>query len=126
MSRAKYLLENYPALWAQARGEVEDALEGNRGPGFVEVNRDQGGHSDSTAARAAKLLEANILAGDLNRVRMWIDTRLPPEDRPLLLAVWRARNLGWWWVARELRREMARCVDRWNQLCNDLQEFLDR
>lgn len=126
MNRAEYLLQNFPGLWYQVNEDIEDTFGCGSHEVYVEIGRGHGSHSDPTARRAAKLYDANILTGDLARVRQWIDTQLPPEDRHLLLAVWRAGNLGWFWVARELRSEVVECIYRWNRLCTNLQEFLDR
>lgn len=124
--RAKYLLTNYPSLWSQVHESIEDALEGGSHGVIVEVGRDCGRQSDSTAGRAIKLHEASTLAGDLVEVRTWIDLCPLPEDRALLIAIWRSRTLGWCWVSKELRMEVNKCIDQWNRLCDNLQVFLDK
>lgn len=124
MSRAKYLLENFPGLWAKAQGEVEDIIEGC---GHRELSGIQGagGHSDPTGNRAARLAEAHDLTIILEKVRQWIDKELPPGDRPLLLAVWRY-PFGWYWIARELHRGVPECRNNWIHLCSKLEDFLSR
>lgn len=125
--RGEYLLANFPGLWEMVHGQVEDIIEGGSAGDFTTTGRYSGGtHGDPTGKRAIHLYEINNLAGELWKVRSWIDTQLPPGDRPLLVAAWRAGPLGWRWVARELRTGVAECIDRWSHLCNNLQVILDR
>jgi len=121
----EYLLRHYPTLFQQVRERAADAVEGGNHGDLSRINRrPQGGHSDPTARKALALLEAGDLAAQLSLIREWIDTLLAPEDRPVLLAVWRQGFLGWERAAREVGLEAVECQRRWSGMVTQLTGWL--
>jgi hypothetical protein len=123
---AGYLLKHFPVLYEQALQQAEDALVGNMA--FDVTNpqrRGKGKHSDPTGKRAVALAEANLLASKLALIRRWIDEELSLEDRPLLLSVWRNSWCGWRGVSKETGLGVGECQRRWNELTQQLADWLE-
>ncbi|MCL6558131.1 MAG: hypothetical protein K6U74_04880 [Firmicutes bacterium] len=122
---AAYLLRHFPVLWEQACLMAENALEGGSHGDLTGTGRHPtGSHGDPTARRALALVQARSLKSKLKLIEQWINTRLPPEDRPLLLAIWRYGWLGWPAVARELGRGAGECRRRWAVMVKGLTNWL--
>lgn len=121
--QAAFLLSNYPALTEHLELRRENILEGYR-QSAVAGGRSGSDHSDPTAKKAVLLLEESGLAKMLALVRQWIDEKLPPGARPLLLTVWRVGRFGWSWVAKEQCTEVKKCQDEWESLVEDMLSFL--
>ena len=122
---AGYLLKYFPSLHEQAQRQAEDALEGNVAASLTENRHGQGGYTDQTARRGIALAEASVLADKLTLVRQWIDEELNPDDRLILLSVWRGNRWDdWHWVSREMRMGVNECRQRWNRLIQGLAAWL--
>lgn len=120
-----HLLKRFPVYWQQALIDVEDDLEPSSSGNFDTVNRHgQGGHSDPTGDKALRLVDLSDLIDKLKKIRQWIDQELHPEDRALLVAMWRVGVYGWRVVARELRWEVQTCVLRWESLLTSLSGWM--
>ena len=118
---AAYLLKNYPVLWEQSHVMADDALYGRSGKEPGADRKAEGVHSDPTANRGIALYEAHSLADGLAQVRAWIDSRLPPENRILLIAIWRMISFGWGRVARETGRlGVGECQRTWGAMVENL------
>ena len=126
MKTAAYLLKYFPNLYEQAQRQAEDALEGNVTVNLTKMRSGQGGYSDRTGQMAVTLAEANLIASKLILIRQWIDEELNPDDRLILLSVWRSNRWGgWWWVSREIGLEVCGCRQRWDRLVQGLAAWLE-
>lgn len=115
----------YPIFWEQAQEMVAAALFGGSCGDYTGAGRRvEGAHSDPTMMRALRLLEARELQEQLALVRRWVDCELRPEDRPLVLAVWRVGWLGWRTVGRELGLPGWWCRSRFDELTQQLFSWL--
>lgn len=123
--QANYFLAHFPVLTREVRNRRDDIINQCRQEAFAGGTRGSG-HSDPTANKAILLADGSVLEDILCGVRAWIDADLPPQDRPLLIAVWRSRNYGWFYVSRELKREVRRCQARWSILTSHLAVHLNQ
>ena len=124
-SQSSYLLANYPALFEQVGNEREDILHGYWQEAFAGGNCGSG-HSNSTARKALLLLKNRDIVELLTRVEKWIDNELLPRDSILLMTVCRLERFGWHKVARNIQRGVWECIQRWENMTNQLADYLNR
>lgn len=91
MVLAGHLLRRYPLLYSYIEGRRANIIHGYR-QGSFGVIRAGSGVSDPTGNKVVRIDDLTAIATTGKIIRQWIDTGLKPEDRPLLLAVWRGKN----------------------------------
>ena len=108
------LLSGYPMLYNYVTGRREDIIHGYRQGCFGSI-RSSGGVSDPVLSKVVRLDELSraVLVGRL--VRRWIDYELQPEDRPVLLAVWRGAKL-----------DEGRWRHRWETMTDNLAGYMSQ
>lgn len=114
----------FPLYWVRAHEDADQALYGRYGRPFDSVGRGSG-TNDPTARRGIAYAEAREELQRLALVRPWIDERLPPADRPLLIDVWRYHKYGWRWVAKHVGLEAIECRERWDKLTGQLNGWMN-
>ena len=117
----KRLLLYFPQNWLAYRENEEQVLYGGWERPFDDVKVTTGGISDPTGNKAVALAALHDQLNRLNVVRQWIDHRLPPGDRRLLISVWRYHEFGWLTTARNTGLGVSECKRRWNRLTTDLE-----
>lgn len=110
------LLRFYPAHWRiwQARKEVINgaySAEAGLGRGYLRTDR---------AAILMVMLDKHYSM--LQVVGAWIDQELQPEDRPLLLDVW--RRCDWRMITRKNGGTLWANQERWNQMIAGLIQYV--
>lgn len=110
------LLKSYPALFRQILWTREEALNAYRSAGDWSGVPcfSTGSVSDQTGKRATLLAMISERENLVKAIRHWIDTRMPSEDRDMLLLVWKGHD--WQDIERMTGRQAWRCEARWEML----------
>jgi len=107
---AECLLLGYPCRWSVAREMRQQIIDSqDNGRLCHEGRAQQGQHADSTFK---KMVQLDALAQEeavLEVFREWLTTGLAPEDRILLINLWRGRTLS------ELDREAGQLGSAWRR-----------
>lgn len=89
-SMASYILLEYPKRWdamQERRQQIIDAC-GN-GNAYHGDGTSRGGHGDDTLRKVMQLVDLDTEENYLKVVREWLSTGLDPQDRAVLLNLWR-------------------------------------
>ena len=93
-SMATCILLDYPRKWntlQERRKQIIDAYgNGSACHGSFTAS---GGHSDETFKKVARLTEMDEEESYLKVVREWFTTGLAPEDRVIIIELWRHQSL---------------------------------
>lgn len=117
LHNAEKLLRNYPALTAYVSGRRLDILSNYS----AYTRSTETNHADPTGNRVVKILELSKLERALKITAKWLDNELFPDNRSLLLDVW--RGYPWRFIAR---REGWQCMETWNQMTTSLANYMNR
>lgn len=103
----------YPSIWELRENARELILEENN------RNENSGGRhgnsvADRTAAKAIRLVEFDEKLSAFDVITKWIDCAMSPEDRELLLLIW--RGIPWDYIARKMYLTKQEVGRRWHQM----------
>ena len=119
-SAAGELLISFPKRWESLQAKREQILESYHSANAYDGARIQvGGHSDPTAKRAGKLVEAEEQDALLQEVRRWLAIGPDQTDRLILIGLW--RGLGVMTIAQRYRVWDIR--QRWQRMAQGLSRF---
>ena len=114
------LLISFPKHWEGLQAKREQILEAYHSAAAYDGARIQtSGHSDPTAKRAGKLIEAEEQDALLQEVRRWLAIGPDQTDRLILIGLW--RGLGVMTIAKRHRAWDIR--QRWQRMTQDLSRF---
>lgn len=111
---AERLLRGYPMLYNYIAGRREDIIHGYRQGCFGSI-RSSGGVCDPVLSKVVRLDDLSRIVATGRLVRRWIDYELQPEDRPVLLAVWRGAKL-----------DEGRWRHRWETMTDNLAGYMSQ
>ena len=112
MINSETLLAQYPFLWNYLQSQRKEILYYYHSSSDVGSGVRSSFHSDPTAGRGIKLAQLGERKVKIILAGQWIDGKLRPEDRPVLIKVWRGCGLRYWEVVR------------WQTMVHDLGAFL--
>ena len=120
---AAYLLSQYPWLWLRSEYTRELILNKYHcSSDYTEDRHSNGSHADMTATRAIKLSKLSVKVPLIRLVELtgkWIDSKMDPNDRKILLHIWRLQTLPnypsldyrdvvrWWNMQTDLTRYLV-------------------
>lgn len=119
------LLKNYPALYNRYEHRRESILESCYSCPLGDIGRRVGGgsHAAPTEALALNLFTLSEAIGKLNVVIDFMGT-LNPQNRQLIISVWRYGEWGnWRHIASRMKLTTTDCRRKWNQLIINFQAF---
>ena len=123
--RVGWLLACYPKLWEQASERRDDLLYRGRQGAFAGGGRGSG-HADITGKRGAALGDLGSLTRELVITSDFIEDLTDPEERKLLLVVWRVGHGGLSIVGRCIGWPEERCREVWQTMCIRLEHQIKK
>jgi len=120
------LLRDFPAWWRWVKrlGETaEDAAWDGYSTEHV-VWDTPGAPSDPTFKRALRLVEVTELKKAVEVVQQFVDGLEREGEQRTLIGVWRARDLGWGWIAKEAGLPVSEAILAWNKMIAELERRL--